>query len=128
MPRKKRSSTNFDNNDNHKSKHFHKEKITFIQENEETLPQEEEELLYDDDDDKGEEEEILSQEEEILSQEEEEVEKEIQEIHNNDENKADNLALNTLDDDSNKKGSMVWQHFDKFEDDKGIWAKCRHCR
>jgi hypothetical protein len=24
--------------------------------------------------------------------------------------------------------SIIWEHFDKFKDDKGItWAKCKHC-
>ncbi|CAB5363724.1 unnamed protein product [Rhizophagus irregularis] len=46
------------------------------------------------------------------------------------ENKVDdtsNSVLSTLDE-TNKKTSIVWNHFDKFKDDKGvIWAKCRYC-
>jgi len=45
------------------------------------------------------------------------------------ENKIDdNSALSTLDE-NDKKGSIVWKHFEKYRDENGVlWAKCQHCR
>src|SRR6266480_3417655 len=53
-------------------------------------------------------------------------EKEVDEV---DENKIDdNSALSTLDE-NDKKGSIVWKHFEKYRDENGVlWAKCQHCR
>ena len=45
--------------------------------------------------------------------------------------KAENQGssiLSSIEEDDNK-GSKVWNHFDKFVDDRGVlWAKCRYCR
>ena len=39
-----------------------------------------------------------------------------------------NSTLSTLDENNDKNRSIVWNHFDKFVDNKGVlWAKCRHC-
>ena len=36
--------------------------------------------------------------------------------------------LSSIEEDDNK-GSKVWNHFDKFVNDRGVlWAKCRYCR
>ena len=44
--------------------------------------------------------------------------------------KAENQGssiLSSIEEDDNK-GSKVWNHFDKFVDDRGVlWAKCRYC-
>ena len=51
---------------------------------------------------------------------------------NRDKNKdkAENQGssiLSSIEEDDNK-GSKVWNHFDKFVDDRGVlWAKCRYC-
>ncbi|GBC34340.2 zinc finger BED domain-containing protein RICESLEEPER 2-like [Rhizophagus irregularis DAOM 181602=DAOM 197198] len=38
-----------------------------------------------------------------------------------------NSGLSTLDE-NDRKGSFVWNHFDKFRDNNGgLWAKCRYC-
>ena len=35
--------------------------------------------------------------------------------------------LSSIEEDDNK-GSKVWNHFDKFVNDRGVlWAKCRYC-
>jgi len=39
-----------------------------------------------------------------------------------------NSLLSSLDDNDKKNKSAVWDHFNKFVDNKGIiWAKCRYC-
>src|SRR3954454_18400653 len=74
-----------------------------------------------------------TQEKEVDETQEKEVDEvnEIQEreIDEGLENKIDdNSALSTLDE-NDKKGSIVWKHFEKFRDEKGVlWAKCQHCR
>ncbi|CAG8471200.1 2339_t:CDS:2, partial [Funneliformis caledonium] len=39
-----------------------------------------------------------------------------------------NSVLSSLDENDKKNKSAVWDHFDKFVDNKGvIWAKCQYC-
>lgn len=103
---KRKNNKEVDNT--HKSKRSRKEEMIFNQDDE-VLVQEDQEQ------------EIPRINEEVVHINEEE--QEIQE----DENKADESLLSTLDDER-KGGSLVWKHFDKFKDEKGIiWAKCRYC-
>jgi hypothetical protein len=69
---------------------------------------------------------------EIDNTEEEETEFEIINHENSEEEnelpEKSNSALSTLDETDKKNKSAVWNHFDKFTDNKGvIWAKCRYC-
>ena len=51
-------------------------------------------------------------------------------LENQEESQKDNTnsTLSTLDENNDKNRSIVWNHFDKFVDNKGVlWAKCRHC-
>jgi len=77
--------------------------------------------------------ELDTQEKEIGETQEKEVdevdETQEKEIDEGLENKIDdNSALSTLDE-NDKKGSIVWKHFEKYRDENGVlWAKCQHCR